>query len=215
VTEKANKRILREFKASPETLFVTEKPNLRPLPLYIPEVYRLHRREVDSYSCVTIDTLGYPVPAAYMGQSLMIRETEDRVIVMDGVHEVVNHPKKTEGSPSPPPVLSASAHHSERAHIIEEEKLKEWGEPLLCYLQQLKKEGRRYRAGVRNLFHLACQYRPEDVKAAVQRALDHRLFDIARVEKILLQNLAERDYHLPLGFPPEEAEDVGSDSHPS
>ena len=215
VNEKANQRILREFKASPDALFVAEKPHLMPLPLYVPDVYRIHRRDVDSYSCITLDALCYAVPPAYMGKTVLVRETEDRVIVMDGPHEVVNHAKKAEGSPPPPSQGMAPAHHSERAHVIEEEKLKEWGEPLAGYLQQLKNEGRRYRSLVRKLFRLACQYRPEDVKTAVQRALDHRLFDINRVEKILLQNLAERDYHLPLGFTPEESEDVGPDSHSS
>jgi transposase len=207
---KANKRTLREFKASPDQLFVSEQPHLVPLPLYIPEVYRIHKRDVDSYSCITMDTLCYPVPPAYMGKTVIVRETEDRYIVMDGHVEVVAHPKRVEGSPLPPSV-KVPAHHRQRAHIIEEDKIKERGEPLTSFLEALKKErGSRYRSAVRKLYHLMCQYQPEDLAIAVQRALDHRLFDIHRVETILLQNIAEHDYHLPLGF-----DDAGSDSPPS
>jgi len=215
VTQKANKRTLREFKASPDTLFVAEKPHLKPLPIYIPEVYRLHRRDVDAYSCVAVDARMYPVPSEYIGQTVVVRETEDRLIVTDGAREVVNHAKKAPGSPPPPSVFPGSAHHAQRARIVEEEKLKDWGEPLKSYLKEMKNQGRRYRSQIRKLYHLACQYRPEDVKTAIQRALDHRLFDIHRVETILLQNLAERDYHLPLGFESQEDDNAGSDPHPS
>jgi transposase len=218
VNEKANKRILREFKASPNELFVSEKPHLVPLPLYTPEVYRLHRRDVDSYSCINMGALGYPVPSAYMGKTVLVRETEDRFIVMDGVKEVMVHPIRTDGTPPPTSPGKNPAHHRSHAHIIEEDKIKERGKPLIGFLEQLKKErGSRYRGAIRKLYHLICQYRPEDVARAVERALRHRLFDIARVEKILLQDLAERDYHLPLGFhpegvPPEGVDDVGPDT---
>lgn len=211
VNEKANKRILREFKASPNELFVSEKPHLMALPLYTPEVYRIHRRDVDSYSCINMDTLGYPVPSAYMGKTVLVRETEDRFIVMDGAKEVVVHSIRAEGTPPPTSPGKNPAHHRSHAHIIEEDKIKERGEPLTRFLEELKKErGSRYRRAIRKLYHLICQYQPEDVSQAVERALRHRLFDIARVEKILLQDLAERDYHLPLGF-----DDVGPDTPPS
>lgn len=45
---------------------------------------------------------------------------------------------------------------------------------------------------------LMCQYRAEDVLAAVAKAFEHRLFDVSRLETILLQNIAARDYFLPL-----------------
>ena len=42
------------------------------------------------------------------------------------------------------------------------------------------------------------------LKAAVAKALGHRLFDVNRIETILLQDIAQNDYQLPLGF---EAQD--------
>jgi len=211
VTEKANKRILREFKSSPNELFVMEKPHLGPLPLYIPEPYLIHQRAVDSYSCINLHTLAYPIPPAYMGKTLLVRETETRMIVMDGYKEVVNHLKRTDGSPPLPAPLISSSHDRKHARIVEEDKIKERGEPLIRFLDQLKKErGTRYRWAVRKLYQLICQYKPQDIKAAVERALQYRLFDVSRLETILLQNLAERDYHLPEGF-----DDARSDSHTS
>lgn len=72
-----------------------------------------------------------------------------------------------------------------------------------AYLAALKSaRGPRYFWSVRKLWGLLCQYPDTDVVAAVARAMDHRIFDIRRVETILLQSIAETDFQLPLGFDP-------------
>jgi len=201
VTQKANPRILREFKMSPQGRFEVEKPHLVPLPLYIPEPYRIHQRTVDSYSCITLHTVQYPIPPAYLGKTLLVRETEHDLIVMDGSQEVVTHRKRPPGSPPPPGPPLSSSRQRHQARIVEEDKIKERGEPLTHFLEQLKAHrGTRYRGAIRKLYRLVCQYHPEAVHTAIERALQYRLFDIDRVETILLQHLAERDYQLPLGF---------------
>lgn len=200
--EKANRRMLREFKASPLELFVAEKPLLVALPLHIPEVYRLHRRRVDSYSCVSVRSFKYPVPAAYLGREVLIRETFTKIIVLDGHKEIAVHNKKQEGDPQAPLTPKELApHRQKQSPLAEEGKLAALGEEMESYLESLKKErGPRYIWSVRKLFQLMCQYKSDDLTQAVQKAAQHRLFDVRRVETILLQNLAERDYHLPLGF---------------
>lgn len=200
--EKANRRMLREFKATPLDLFVAEKPLLVPLPLHIPEVYRLHRRTVDSYSCVSVRSFKYPVPAAYLGREVLIRETFTKMTVLDGHKEIAVHNKRQEGDPFVPLRPKEPApHRQKQSSLAEEGKLAALGADMKTYLESLKKErGPRYIWSVRKLFQLMCQYKSDDVIKAVQKAAQHRLFDVRRVETILLQNLAERDYHLPLGF---------------
>ncbi|MBI5553179.1 MAG: hypothetical protein HY917_00380, partial [Candidatus Diapherotrites archaeon] len=51
-----------------------------------------------------------------------------------------------------------------------------------------------------------CQYKAEDLKAAMTLAALHRLFDVRRIETILLQNIAQRDYFLPLSFDAQDYE---------
>jgi transposase len=200
--EKANRRRLREFKAAPLELFVVEKPRLISLPLHIPEVYRLHRRTVDSYSCVSVLSFKYPVPAAYLGREVLIRETFAMITVLDGHKEIAVHDKKQEGDPLAPLTPTESApRRQKQSPLAEEGKLAALGADMKTYLESLKKErGPRYIWSVRKLFQLMCQYKSDDLITAVQKAAQHRLFDVRRVETILLQNLAERDYHLPLGF---------------
>ncbi|MBU2483351.1 MAG: IS21 family transposase [Proteobacteria bacterium] len=204
--EAANRRRLREFKASPIELFAAERPQIVPLPLFIPEVYRIWQRGVDSYGCVSLHGLKYPAPAAYIGKELVVRETKDRVIFLDGRDEVANLPKKTEGSPAPPQAPFAPR-RQKSAQLAEEGKLKVLGGGMEAYLQALKTErGPRYIWSLKKLYRLACQYKAEDLLAAVDKAAGHRLFDINRIETILLQDLAGRDYFLPLESQPEDYE---------
>lgn len=204
--EAANRRRLREFKASPVELFAAERPQLVPLPLYVPEVYRICQRGVDSYGCVSLHSLKYPAPAAYIGKELVVRETKDRVIFLDGRNEVANLPKKTEGSPAPPQPPHAPR-RQKAAQLAEEGKLKALGGAMDDYLQALKTErGPRYIWSLKKLYRLLCQYKVEDLLAAVAKASAHRLFDINRLETILLRDIAARDYFLPLDSQPEDYE---------
>jgi len=200
--ERSRRKVKRELKASPLELFAAEKPHLVPLPPYVPEVYRTCWRIVDGESCVSLEGYKYPVPAAHIGKELLLRETKDRVIVLDGPREVAAHEKKVKGQAQPPLPRPASAPRRLKAtKLAEEDKLKALGEPLGAYLEALKTaRGPRYFWSVRKLWRLLCQYQAEDLKAAVAKAVEHRLFDVERVETILLQDLAQRDYQLPLGF---------------
>jgi transposase len=195
----ANPRILREFRASPMERFAVEKPHLVPLPLYIPEAYQIHRRLVDAYSCVSVDEFKYPVPPAYIDREVLVRETLDKIVVLDGHREIAVHNKKYSGSEPLPTV--PLLRRARKAPAAEEPKLLALGEGMKTYLDALKKErGPRYNWSLRKLFELMCQYDSNDLLAAVETAARHRLFDVRRVETVLLQNLAERDYRLPLGF---------------
>lgn len=207
--EKANRRRLREFKASPVELFAAEKSRLVPLPVYVPEVYRLWPRTVDPYGCVSVHGYKYPAPAAYIGKDLLVRETKDRVILQDGHKELAAHPKKIEGSPQAAIAHPAAPRRQKSAQLAEEGKLKAMGTAMMAYLAALKAaRGPRYFWSVRKLWRLLCQYRDADLLAAVIRAHEHGMFDVNRIETILLQNVAQSDYQLPLGFEAADFEDL-------
>ena len=203
----ANRRRLREFKASPLELFAAEKSALAPLPLYVPEVYRLWSRSVDAYGYVHLHGFKYPVAAPYLGRELQLRETKDRVIVLDGSKEIMIHQKKVQGQAQPAPQSPAGAPRPKSIKLAEESKLQALGPDICGYLEALKaSRGPRYFWSVRKLWRMLCQYRDEDFKAAVKKALQHLLFDVSRIETILLQDIAQKDYHLPLEFVGQDVE---------
>jgi len=197
--EKANRRQLRELKASPIELFAAEKPHLVCLPLYVPEVYRMFQRVVDAYGCVSVERMKYPAPPAYIGKTVLVRESKDQVRLFDGHKELAAHKKKVEGSPAAEPAPNPLAHRQRQAWLPEEKRLKEAGATLGKYLDVLKAErGPRYVWSVKKLYRLLCQYDAEVLERAVARAAQYRLFDVRRIETILLQDIAQREYRLPL-----------------
>src|ERR1035438_2822761 len=64
---------------TPRELFAIERMQLKPLPAWIPEVYRLHQRTVDVEGYVALNSLRYSVPFAWIGRSVEVRETRDKV----------------------------------------------------------------------------------------------------------------------------------------
>ena len=206
--KKANRRRLRDLKASPIELFAAEKPQLASLPLYVAEVYRTFQRVVDVYGCVSVERMKYAAPAAYIGKTVLVRESKDQVRLFDGHKEVAAHKKKVEGSPTAEPAPKGTARRQRQPWLPEEARLKEAGETLAKYLDALKAErGPRYVWSVKKLYRLLCQYDAQALERAVARAAEHRLFDVGRMETILLQDIAQREYRLPLGTKHEDYED--------
>jgi hypothetical protein len=206
--EKANRRRLRELKARPIELFAVEKPHLVCLPLYVPQVYRIFQRVVDAYGCVSVESMKYPAPTAYIGKTVLVRESKDAVRLFDGHKELAAHPKKIEGSPAAKLAPNPITRKQRQAYLPEEQRLKETGPSLPNYLQALKAErGSRYVWSVKKLYRLLCQYDAQTLERAVAKAAEHRLFDVRRIETILLQDIAQREYRLPLEPKAEDYED--------
>lgn len=199
--EKANIRHIRELGASPKELFAAERPRLVALPLYVPEVYQVHRRDVDGYGYVHLHAMRYSAPAKALGRTVTLRETNDEVILLDGHEELARHVKLTGSDGRNQSTLPGHTRRARRplAPFPEEGQLKALGPAMQAYLVELKNK-RTYRYGwsLRKLYVLLCQHKAEDLLEAVARASEHRLFDVRRIETILLQNLARQEYLLPM-----------------
>lgn len=98
--DKANAAPKRHLHASPRELFALERTHLRPLPLFVPEVYRLHQRLVDVEGYVSVDAHRYSVPYALIGRRLEVRETKDRIDVYEGPRLVASHVRAVTRTPT-------------------------------------------------------------------------------------------------------------------
>src|SRR5271157_4909571 len=74
--DKVNSTYKKHLRAVPRELFAIERLHLKPLPAWIPEVYRLHQRLVDIEGYVALHTNRYSVPLAWMGRRVEVRETK-------------------------------------------------------------------------------------------------------------------------------------------
>lgn len=200
--ETANARRLRELGASAKELFAAEAPRLTPLPIHVPEPYRDWRRAVDLYGYVHMHGMSYSAPRECLGRVLTVRETHGEVILMDGPREAARHRKLTEADgkrQSTLPGHERRPHRRTPAAPPEEATLKAMGPAMQAYLEALKRErGPRYYHALRRLYALLCQHTAADLLRAVAWAAEHRVFDAARVERMLLQTAAQEEYLLPL-----------------
>ena len=87
--DRVNATYKKHIRAVPRELFAIERLHLKPLPAWIPEVYRLHQRTVDVEGYVSLHSTRYSVPVSWIGRRVEVRETKDKIeIELDARHFV-------------------------------------------------------------------------------------------------------------------------------
>ena len=89
--DKVNSTYKKYIRAVPRELFVVERQHLKPLPAWIPEPYRLHSRTVDVEGCVSVNSIRYSVPVAWIGRRVEVRETRDKLEIELDARHIVTH----------------------------------------------------------------------------------------------------------------------------
>jgi transposase len=212
--EKVAQRTLRELRIQPAVLFEQERPQLRPLPLYVPEVYALHGRVVDVEGLVHLHTNRYSVDEAWIGRRVQVRETLERVRIFVGPRCVAEHPRLEEGAQGRS-VLAAHRHRGrvrkaqgQWLALPEEERLRAASPLLATLVERLRqRHGGRAARSLRRLHRLYRDYPREPLLEAVHCALDYGLTDLARLERMVLARVAGDFFQLPLPESGEEDED--------
>jgi transposase len=198
--DRVNSTYKKYLRAVPRELFVVERPHLRPLPSWIPEVYRLHERMVDVEGYVALHSNRYSVPISWIGRRVEVRETKDKVeIQLDARHLVTQeriaeaeHQRSLLAEHRPPRGQS-----SECPHPHPEEQLIVQAVPeIAAYVVALKQHSRKLVVlALRQLLRLVREYPRQPLLAAVHEAAHYGLYDLDRVERMILRRVA-RDYFL-------------------
>ena len=196
--DKVNARFRDDLKASPRELFALERSHLKPLPVWAPPLYLLHQRLVDVEGFVSVDSNRYSVPADLIGRHVEVRQTKDQIEIYRGPRLVAAHPRVIEPTGRKyrlPEHRYPRGPASPRSDSAPEEKLlrerlPEVGE----YLQALKKRSPgRATLALRRLLQLVHDYPRAPLLEALRTALAYGLFDLERVERMILRKLA-REY---------------------
>jgi len=191
----ANAKPKRVLGMSPQAAYVMEKPHLRPLPPYIPPVTQIHYRVVDTQGYVHLDTNRYSVPERLLGKKVAVHKRPEQVLVFQGQNLVAEHPRL---------IGPRNTDHLIKAHHLTlqrgktpsgpspQEQALQGRDPLLDrYVAELKKRSPgRGVAKLRRLLALKQSYPAEPFLAAVAQALDYGLFDLARLERLILERVA-------------------------
>jgi hypothetical protein len=198
--DRVNSTYKKHIRAVPSELFAVERLHLKPLPAWIPEVYRLHQRTVDMEGYVSVNSIRYSVPVSWIGHRVEVRETRDKIeLELDARHIVAHvravtpqHQRVTLPEHRPPRgegVKRSDSHPEEQAilHAAPE---------IAGYVAALKQKGRKVVAlALRQLWRLLKEYPREPFLAAVGEAAQYGLYDLDRLERMILRRIA-RDYFL-------------------
>jgi transposase len=196
--EKWNSKFSTKLHASRRELFATEQPHMTPLPLYVPEVYRLHPRIVDAEGYVNLNRIKYSAPYRLIGRTLEVRETLERVDLYDGPRRVATHARLcgpcdtrvTDPAHRPPRGQGLGRHPQPAPEEIEMLQL----EPRVAsFLQAMKRQIGDRRAPLRRLLSMLQEYPREAFLSALATAERYRLFDLHRLEKMVLRQIVD-DY---------------------
>jgi transposase len=198
--DKVNSTYKKYIRAVPRELFAVERLHLKALPVWIPEVYRLHARTVDVEGYVSVNSVRYSVPVAWIGRKVEARETRDKIEIELDPRHLVTHVRAVTPQNQR---ITLSAHRPPRGEGVkrsdphpEEQALVEAAPEVAPYVAALKQKGRKVVAlALRQLLRLLREYPREPFLAAVREAARYGLYDLDRVERMILRRVA-RDYFL-------------------
>ena len=198
--DRVNATYKKHLRAIPRELYAVERLHLKPLPAWVPDVYRLHQRMVDVEGYVSLHSNRYSVPASFIGRRVEVRETRDQVeIELDARHVVkhqrlatADHVRITLPEHRPP----RGAGPCLRAPHPEEQAILAAVPQLAPYVEELKRKGRKVIALLlRQLLRLVREYPRAPFLAALDEAARYGLYDLDRVERMILRRVA-REYFL-------------------
>ena len=194
--EKNNNSFKRKLKTKPVALFAEERPHLKPLPSFIPEVSLLFTRVVDLSGCFNLHRNTYSAPYQLIGEQLEVREYRDRVVAIHRHREVAVHPRIEPGLCKPSMQPAHRPEHGQarknlRQPIPQEQTLRQHSAVLDTYVTQIKRRSPgRGATPLRRLYRLMHDYPADSFQKAVATALQYGMYDFNRLEKMMLQNVA-------------------------
>jgi hypothetical protein len=198
----ANQKPRRALGMSPEAAYVIEKPHLKPLPDALPPVYELLERVVDLHGYVSVDTNRYSVPERFVGQSVAVYKLPAEIHVCRKDSTIAVH-QRLIGQRDARSCLPE--HHSipvrENRGTAREETLLSGHHPSLDrYAAALKQRGNGWgRRALRRLIGMKRTYPSGPFIAAIEQALQYGMFDLGRLEALILKQVAGDFFALDTG----------------
>ena len=198
--DRVNATYKKHLRAIPRELFATERPHLKPLPGWIPEVYRLNQRTVDVEGYVSVNSTRYSVPVSWIGRRVEVRETKSKVELQLDARNIVTHVRAVTVEPQR---ITLAEHRPPRGQGVkrserhpEEQAILAALPELAQYVEALKTKGRKVLAlALRQLLRLVKEYPREPLLGAVAEATQYGLYELDRLERMILRRV-ERDYFL-------------------
>ncbi|MCP3883420.1 MAG: IS21 family transposase [Sulfitobacter sp.] len=196
----ANQKPKRSLGMSPEAAYVLEKPYLLPLPAHLPPVYQAFTRIVDVEGYAYLDTNRYSVPERLIGKKVEVYKYPEEVKILFRHREVAEHPRlvgKRHGQSTLKAHRRAKRRQAYQGPSDEERQLCGESEALNRYVAGLKKRSPgRGVSRLRRLLAMRRTYPRQAFVAAVEQALQYGLYDLHRLEHLILERVAGDFFHI-------------------
>jgi hypothetical protein len=181
-------------------LFAVERLHLKPLPAWIPEVYRLQQRLVDIEGYVALNSNRYSVPVEWIGRRVEVRETKDKIEIQLDARRLVTHRRIAEAEHQR---VMLAEHRPPRGHRDarpdphpEEQAIVTAAPELAEYVAGLKQRSRKVvTLALRQLLRFVREYPREPLVGAIKEAARYGLYDLDRLERMILRRVT-REYFL-------------------
>ena len=196
--EVANHKPKRVLGMSPEAAYLIEKPHLQALPAVLPPVYEPLERVVDLLGYVSVETNRFSVPERLVGKPVTVHKYLTEIQIWQRGVLIATHPRRLGERDSR---HTLAGHHPPHRNAkpgpaLEETLLRDDHPSLARYAVALKQQGRGLRA-LRRLLEMKRSYPAEPFLAAIEQALRYGLFDLGRVEALILKYVAGDFFRLP------------------
>lgn len=198
--DRVNATYKKHIRAIPRELFAIERTRLRSLPAWIPEVYRLVQRTVDVEGYVTVNTNRYSVPVSWLGRRVEVRESKDKITIELDSRSIVTHGRIAQ--PLGQRAMLEQHRPPRGARVArpdphpEEQLLVTAAPEIAAYVTALKQRGSKVTTlALRQLLGLLREYPRDAFLAAVAEAAHYGLYDLDRLERMILRRVA-RDFFM-------------------
>jgi hypothetical protein len=199
----ANQKVKRSLGTSPRAAFAQERPALQPLPLHQPPVCLIAHRVVDTEGYVHLETNRYSVPERLLGKAVEVHQHFETVVIYAQGREVARHPRAIGQRARR---ISAAGHHGRRLAQatrgtlppVQQALLAEAPAVLRDYVAALVAHAPgRGLPRLKRLLALKRTYPAEPFLAAVTQALAYGLYDLNRLESLILRQVRGDFFQLP------------------
>jgi transposase len=188
LTEVNDVRKHRTTGRKPIEMFQDELSFLLPLPKTHYDTSLIVYRVVNQQSCIQWQGCYYYVPGDHMFKSCPVRITGDRVLIYTpDFEQVIAYAFPDKGSASRYIGLPPAYKHTSRIKLSDvKQRLNSMGEAMEKYVEKLVTQKKDPTTILTKLLALKVVYRTEDILIAVNRALNHGVYDIKTIESFLM-----------------------------
>ncbi len=170
------------------------KPHLLPLPAHLPPAYQAFSRIVDVAGYAFLETNRASVPERLIGKEVEVYKYPQQVKVLFRHREVAEHPRlvgQRHGQNTLKAHRRAQRRQTYQGPCDEERLLCGESEVLNRYVAGLKKRSPgRGVARLRRVLALRRTYPREAFLGAIEKALHYGLYDLNRLENLILEQVA-------------------------